>query len=865
MFRRRSSDKAKVEPEICVLLRNLARYPGDKLQGVVIVDFASPIDILTLEVRLYGEERTTLGGLLITGKNPEARKTIYYEQFITLRGVDHDALEKRRSLLGRCRTVVSQDAMMRKSSPNAVSLSNHNNSVAGAPSPEGPSTENSISDLTPSIINATVSTGNSVHLVPGTYSFPFKVTLPDALPQTRELHRAREGVSVLRYRAVATMILTGGKVYTAETPFRINALPVQVQRWYELHGDERNSGDSSEADDAAGADIGPPIAESGSARPGLKSRLLSSPGTISTDAADREREVTCQRRIRHYRQFPEHQLLAERAEYEKRAEAQKTNSTADDNDAPFSPQAAKEMMTAEKSSSRMSPPTYRERRARQDEAENRSLNGTGDKGFAAATAFGTGADAGDDDQDNDEVHAFVASAESRGATPPPPERDSSGNLAATVSAGEANTSKEKKKKKHRHHSKNGDDGGTNDSALVANNVEQLAYTPPDEELAPLPAHLAVRHSVDTTAAAASSTQQDKKPSSSHRKKGGKKVGDEGNEGGGEDEEAGAQQSQRTQAHTRRSRFVPPPWCQEFNISLRGGFLRTGKVKVKLSLRSPLVSVGYGKVMVKVLVDNSDGGGNITKVKYSLITRCYIRTKTEVFNFHVDTVETLTDVSIEKGSIVAIPEVELPVPKSTPLTMLTEGMGTLTFLNVRLYVGTALKTFSKSVETEVVLVSGLDSQNSSRRLLSWTCFYRRRNSEDTRELTVRPPTINLSEQNAKVRVMQGSELAWSASASFLNNSADTDTSSMAPSAMSRSLSIMRSSKRVAKNAPSLDARRLASALNYDEAIFVPPAEDQGPAGSNSHVDPMAMLNPFAMPSANVGSTLPSVDREDTDQQ
>lgn len=840
MFRRRSSDKAKLEPELCVLLRYLSRYPGDTLQGVVIVDFPSPTDILTLEVRLSGEERTTLGTLLVTQKNPEARKTLYYEQFITLRGVDHEALEQRRGLLGRRRTVVNQEVALRKSSA-ATMLSNQNsNSNGGASSQDGPSTEDSVYNLTPSVINTAAGSVGTVHLVPGTYSFPFTVTLPDTLPQSRELRRAHEGCSILRYRAAATLILAGGKIYTAESPFRMNPMPVQVQRWYQLHGDEQNGADASETDDVGNTE--------GAPHSTLKSRLLSSPGAISADAADKEREVSCRRRIQHYRQFPEHQLIAERAEYEKLAE----------------------IRAAKKGDVRRSrPTTSRERRAKQNEADNRSLDGNDDNGDAASAASAAAGEKEEEEEEesDDEVHTFEVDGE---ATPSTTEKTTSGksgdpHLAPNASADI--TSMKKKKKYHHHHHRSKDQAApsstaANKSALVENNVDQLAFTPPDVDLGPVPVHMAVRHSVvvdadvdadaeDATDAAAASP----KTKASRRKSREKK---ELNRGEGE-----KKKSQGTQMHRHHIRFVQPPWNQEFNIHLRSGLLRTGKVKVKLSLRSPLVSVGSGKVMVKLLVDNSEGSGNITRVKYSLITRCYMRSKAEVYNYHVDAVETITDVNIEKGNIVAVPEVEIPVPRSTPLTILTEGMGTLSFLNVRFYVVTALKTFSKSVETEVILVSGQDTQNKSRRLLRWTCFFRRRNSSDPCEVTVRPPTINLSERYAKVRVMQAAELVRPLPAS--SNGDVAEVSSLAPSAISRSLTIMRSSRRVAKDAPSLDARRLASVLNYDEAVFVPHTEDDSPGGPISHVDPMSMLNPFAMPPGDMGSALPSADRDDDQQK
>ncbi|KPI88430.1 hypothetical protein ABL78_2443 [Leptomonas seymouri] len=847
MLRRYITGKAKTEPEVNVLLRKLVRYPGDTLQGVVIVNLTSPVDLLTLEVRLFGEERATIGGLVLTDKNPEARKTLYYEQFITLRGVDHDALQQRRSLLGRCRTVVSQEALLRKSALSTTSLSNRsNNNGSGASLPNAPLQENSTSDMSPSICSVTSEVGGFVRLVPGTYSFPFSLILPESLPPSLELNRAREGSSVLRYRAVANMILGSGKVYTAETPLRVSPLPVQIQRWYQLHGDEQNGADASEVDDAEGNGS---VLEGAPSRASLKALFMSPPGTIGTDAADREREVTCQRRIQHHRHFPETQLLEERAEYERLAESEEgeKGEEANGSSSPHTVQAAS--VNEKGSGGKSRPKTYRERRAKQDEGDNRSVDGNCDNCAAVTPA----------NYDEDMVYVFSADQQGSGQAPSAvaEERPLFGSaagrsLAANACACVDSPSKEMKVL-HRL-SDNGDVAVRGDSsAMLLNNVEQLTFTPPDADLEAFPNHTAMRQPVKATSAtttdAAAATASNEKSRRHHKR-------DKTESNGNEEEK----KSQGTQTHRHRHHsYAQPPWHQNFSISLRGGFLRSGKVKVQITLRSPLVSVGYGKAMVKLLVDNTEGSGAITKVKYSLITRCYIRSRSEVFSYHVENVEITSDVNIEKGYITAIPEVEVPVPKSTPLTVLTEGMGTLTFLNVRLYVSTAIKTFSKSVETEVVLVPGQDLLNKSRRLLRWTCFYRRRNSNDTRELTIRPPTINLSEQNAKVHVLQAEELALHA-VSLNSNNTDTDTSSIASSAISRSLMILRTSRRTSKSAPPLDTRRLVSTLNFDEAIFVPPIGDVGLVGRGNYVDPTPTLNPFVAPSVNIGSTLPSEDQD-----
>ncbi|KAG5465742.1 hypothetical protein CUR178_00454 [Leishmania enriettii] len=792
MFHKRRLSK-EMEPEVIVLLRHPSRYPGDLLQGVVILDIPSPCDILALEVRIRGDERSVLGGLLFTDKNLEARKTIYYQQFITLRGVDHDLRETKLTLRSRNDSAEAQGLGRGPHRAPSLPLSAGNT---------GPKLSASVTHTASEAV---------VHLIPGTYSYPFSLVLPDNLPASRELSRGNDGSCVLRYRATASLIMTSGKVHTSETRLRVNPLPVQVQRWYQLHEDEQRlsvgAADNCDVDDSE--------TES---RPGVLSRLMSSPGATRASKEERYGDVRYQRRVQHYRQFPEDQLSLETAVYVETAaeRAKKKKRRMRERDAKESALllAAIEASTVEKKGS-----ASKLRSQQEQEEENRSLD-TEDGAFDPPNDL--------DDDAEDRVYAFEPedSLTAR-ATKVRVARNGTSRMCRNTgetSAASPTALEEREATNKKRHQRCQNDAAAS-SAMVENNVEKLTFTPPEERL---PTHLAMRH-VKQTETVSNEAAHGK--SEEERKRG---------------------QSHGTQSHHRRRRFQPPPWNQEFFISLRSGFLRTGKVRVVLSLRSPLVTVGVGKVGASLLIDNSNGSGVISRIKYSLVTRCYIRTRAEIYNFQVDTVETSTDVSVEKGNIIMLPEVELPVSKSMPLTMLTEGMGTLTFLTVRLYVGTTLKTFSRSVETEVVLVSGQDVLNCSRRLLRWSCFFRRRRGKNARDVTVHPPTINLCEKNSKLRVLDAdSKIAAREQVDPLLQSNDTHISLAAPSAVSRALRILRTSHRSSKTAPLIDTRVLAKALNYEEAVFVPC--DDG-SSFPMHMDPMAGLNPFAASTGHVQSTL-----------
>ncbi|GET93515.1 hypothetical protein, conserved [Leishmania tarentolae] len=798
MFRRRCPSK-EMRPEVVLLLRHQSRYPGDLVQGVVIVDILSPSDILALEVRVCGDERSALGGFFVTDKNPEARKTTYYEQFITLRGVDHDLLCSKRSPWNHRRTAETEG---RSTECNS------------ALPPQSSSAGNIVPEPSPSMVQS--ASEAAVHLIPGTYSYPFSLVLPDNLPPSCELRRGHDDRCILRYHAVASLIMTSGKIHTSEAGFRINPLPVQVQRWYQLHNDEQQlCGDAVNSNDADDNET--------VYRAGVASVLMSSAGALRMDKSEQFSDITHQRRIRHYRQFSEAQLMLETAIYAETADerAEKKKRRVRERHA----RGRGSLLAAAKTTAVIDDSAEKQQNQRdQEESDRRSLDS---KDGAAGAANNSDDDAGDKVYvfgTEDPLPTVAASIRGEGEYDNGELHGNSGGTSAESSRALVSRGG-KKTQHHLLHPRDATDSPA-DTVMLENNVDKLTFTPPEADFS---APMAVPD-LDQMEAVSHQT--------GHRSS----------------KEMGKKQSCSKQRHRSLTHFQPKPWKQEFFINLRSGLLRTGKVRVLLSLRSPLVTVGIGKVGVTALIDNSDGSAAISRVKYSLVTQCYIRTRTEVYNFEVDAVELTSDVSVEKGKLAELPEVELPVPKSTPLTMLTEGMGTYTLVNVRLYVSTSLKTFSRSVATEVVVVPGQDVLNCSRRLLRWTCFFRRRHGDDDCVFPLHPHTINLSAKNTKLRVIGAEDIN---SAREQGNpslhSNNTDAPTIATSATSRSMQILRTSQRISKAGPPINVQLLAKMLNYEEALFVPRDGDDG-SNFPKHVDPLSALNPFAAPASDVMSSL-----------
>lgn len=805
MFFRKRSATERVDPVVSVLLRNPLRYPGDTLEGVVIVDIPFPTNLVTLEARLLGEERSKLEGLIFTEKNPEMRQTVYYEQYITLRGVDHSFLTKNRSLFHRhSKTVVSSRRVSAtgRGSGGMSQIGGRSAIALDVDSVDGTTT--AITDgASSSILSIATET---VRLIPGIYSFPFFVKLPDSLPPSVELHRSKDGSSILRYRCNVLLVLDGGKEYTTEASFRVLSLPVQLQRWFSLHANDpclhgdtpRQSSVRDNAGDTASTHT-------------VRSRLMSSPGTRPIEKEDMDNIVAYQHRIRH-------DLILDSTPHEEEEEKddgmpgpgmkiKKKNRKASDlakNSAHDPNPAAKTTEVALLSD------------AKKTEEE--------DNGQWRLSGY------------SERKEGRLIEAASTTTTPRELEGDGNGPSHDSSSAKSAKLSPEadrdgakhrRKKKHHAHHSSEG-------HALDESNAAQVPDTPLHE----------VKLSLTSPAVSKSASPEAlQKPAnddgSSHEN------GAPANKKERRPKEA-AESSAGTSIH-----YESPPWNQTFLMPLRGSLLRSGEVSVTVRLRSPIITVGAGKVGAVLQIDNAKGTGAITRVKYSVITRCFIRTKTEVFGFDTVSVEASSDVSIRKGEEASLPLMELPVPKSAPLTILTEGMGTRTFLNVRLYVGTALKTFSRSIETEILLVSGQDALNRSKRLRGWTCFFRRRKGESVQDLGQFPASINLSISNSNMKVINGVSEAGSVQNRPLSGRDTGDAPGSPSTALTRFTAILGTGAKANKDRKFLNTRQLAATMNFKEAIFLPKDEENFASFSGkktSFVDPMSGLNPFAAESA-----------------
>ena len=81
-----------------------------------------------------------------------------------------------------------------------------------------------------------------------------------------------------------------------------------------------------------------------------------------------------------------------------------------------------------------------------------------------------------------------------------------------------------------------------------------------------------------------------------------------------------------------------------------------------------------------------------------------------------------NVHIDKGDKVELPMVELDVPPEAIVTLCTNGCGRCTFVHFHFILAGKLKAFEKAVESEVLSVDAIDTQNTSTRLLFWRNYF-----------------------------------------------------------------------------------------------------------------------------------------------
>ncbi|EAN79999.1 uncharacterized protein TEOVI_000437700 [Trypanosoma equiperdum] len=183
-----------------ILLERLSLQPGEVLRGIVEVWVDAPLGYSVLEVVLLGQEFTRLKSSFgkILGK--DAAKATYYRQRVVVAGCPGENSQV---------SVVSE----------------------GGGNPEGANSDEwSDFNRSPSVSDVELAGIQSSGLMPGTYTFPFKVRLPSALPPTHEYH-IRGSASRLKYTVTSTLLSRGRLLSTTDAPFSVKALPLDESRW----------------------------------------------------------------------------------------------------------------------------------------------------------------------------------------------------------------------------------------------------------------------------------------------------------------------------------------------------------------------------------------------------------------------------------------------------------------------------------------------------------------------------------------------------------------------------------------------------------------------------------------------------------
>lgn len=331
----------------------------------------------------------------------------------------------------------------------------------------------------------------------------------------------------------------------------------------------------------------------------------------------------------------------------------------------------------------------------------------------------------------------------------------------------------------------------------------------------------------------------------------------------------------------------PVWEQHFIMPLRCGLVSKGTVGLELILQSNVLCPGSDRVKFSAIIDNTQGGAAITKVRYSLVVRQMIRSRSETYPFSRVEAESTQTHTVQKGKIARMPPIAMLVPSTTPYTVFTDGGYSSTFLNIRLYASTALKTYSRSAEIELLIVSDVDEQNKSRRLLRWTNYFVGHGIPANGESG---PTLDFNETNLHPKVIEADAVAaaedeaaaetaeslaedrYTASvvggatvrpdASVRDGSAPSQVSVQhsvrkTPFSASSTALLLAKHTRMAATSSHGDNKksegpqfgaRTRRLLNYEEATYLPLALSGGSTGAGGTVfaDPMAGVNPLTAP-------------------
>ncbi|ORC91362.1 uncharacterized protein TM35_000063670 [Trypanosoma theileri] len=180
-----------------VLLKHLHYYPGDTLRGIIEIIVNDPIKYSLLEAVITSEEKTRFGTTIGWRFDSETRVTKYYKRRVIVAG---------------------------NPPPGEALIYSERNSSENWSDADG----------------STVDTGEggssmvTVGLMPGTYTFPFSVVLPDILPPSYEDHRG-SGFSKLTY-CLKTKLYSGSRVRGKDrTYFTLRMLPVNPLQWIAVH------------------------------------------------------------------------------------------------------------------------------------------------------------------------------------------------------------------------------------------------------------------------------------------------------------------------------------------------------------------------------------------------------------------------------------------------------------------------------------------------------------------------------------------------------------------------------------------------------------------------------------------------------
>ncbi|KEG08991.1 hypothetical protein DQ04_06041050 [Trypanosoma grayi] len=180
-----------------VLLKTLQRYPGDMLRGVVEITVNAPLKYTLLEAHLRGEEVTRFGTAFTKRIDTESRYTTYYRQRVILAGLLPPSDEQRGS----------------------------EKSSSGHWSDAGVSVTDS-AEIGPNIV--------TMGLMPGTYTFPFSVRLPETLPPSYSDHHG-SGYSKLLYSIKAKLYSGSRSLVKDRVYFVVCMLPVNPRQWVTVH------------------------------------------------------------------------------------------------------------------------------------------------------------------------------------------------------------------------------------------------------------------------------------------------------------------------------------------------------------------------------------------------------------------------------------------------------------------------------------------------------------------------------------------------------------------------------------------------------------------------------------------------------